>query len=47
MNTIKRTKNKKVKIETIKCPHCGRKFGVDKDYIGIITCPYCGNYIEG
>ncbi len=43
------TKNKKTiqKIENIKCLDCKRKFGIDIEYIGIITCPYCGKYVEG
>jgi transcription initiation factor IIE alpha subunit len=31
----------------LKCPHCKKKFGIDKNYLGVITCPYCGKYIEG
>lgn len=22
------------------------KFGIDRKYIGVITCPYCGKYVE-
>jgi len=31
----------------LKCPHCKKELGIDKNYIGIITCPYCGKYVEG
>ncbi|MEW6609077.1 MAG: hypothetical protein AB1414_16810, partial [bacterium] len=31
----------------LKCPHCRREFGIDREYIGIVTCPYCGKYVEG
>jgi len=31
----------------LKCPHCSKEFGIDKEYIGIVTCPYCGEYVEG
>jgi ribosomal protein S27E len=31
----------------LKCPHCKNEFGIDKNYIGVITCPYCGKYVEG
>jgi len=29
------------------CQDCEKAFGIDKEYIGIVTCPYCGKYIEG
>lgn len=48
MSTLKRKQKKKeLKIEGIKCLICKLKFGIDGDYIGIITCPYCGSYVEG
>ena len=31
----------------LKCPHCNKAFGIDRKYIGIVTCPYCGEYVEG
>ena len=31
----------------LKCPHCNKEFSIEKGYIGIITCPYCGEYVEG
>ncbi|PKM92909.1 MAG: hypothetical protein CVU80_00935 [Elusimicrobia bacterium HGW-Elusimicrobia-4] len=31
----------------LKCPHCKEKFGIEIDYMGVITCPYCGGYVEG
>ncbi len=50
MKTKKQTKNKKeVEVAIISClnKECKGKFGVDVDYIGIVTCPYCGEYVEG
>jgi hypothetical protein len=29
------------------CPNCSLEFGIIQDYIGVITCPYCGEYVEG
>lgn len=42
-------KNKKEisKMEDIKYKKCKLKFGIDIGYIGIVTCPYCGEYVEG
>ena len=31
----------------LNCPHCERAFGIDKEYMGVVICPYCGKYIEG
>ena len=31
----------------LKCPHCGKNFGIDREYMGVVTCPYCGEYVEG
>ena len=31
----------------LKCPSCKKQFGIDKEYIGVVTCPYCGEYVEG
>ena len=31
----------------LKCSHCNKEFGIDREHIGIITCPYCGKYVEG
>jgi transcription initiation factor IIE alpha subunit len=31
----------------LKCPKCKFNFGVERLFIGVITCPYCGEYIEG
>jgi len=33
-----------IKISCLKCLKC---FGVERRYMGIITCPYCGEYVEG
>ena len=29
------------------CKKCKKIFGLDSDYIGVVTCPYCGVYVEG
>lgn len=34
-------------ISEIICHNCEIPFSIDKDYIGIVTCPYCGEYVEG
>ncbi|GEM_PF-6015196 len=31
----------------LKCPHCDYDFGIEREYMGVITCPYCGEYVEG
>ena len=31
----------------LKCSHCGKDFGIDREYMGVVTCPYCGVYVEG
>lgn len=31
----------------LECRHCKKAFGINKEYIGIVTCPYCGKYVEG
>ncbi len=31
----------------LKCQKCKFNFGVERLFIGVITCPYCGEYIEG
>ncbi len=34
-------------IVDIVCEKCKLTFGVDSKYLGVITCPYCGEYVEG
>jgi hypothetical protein len=29
------------------CPHCEMKFGINIEYVGVVTCPYGGKYVEG
>ena len=24
-----------------------KEFGIDRESMGVITCPYCGKYVEG
>ena len=31
----------------LKCPHCNYEFGIEREYIGVITCPYCGKCVGG
>ena len=46
-------KKKKIKIkkeekfDSISCKKCEDEFGLNKEYIGVVTCPYCGEYVEG
>ena len=34
----------KIKIPKDKC---NKEFGIDREYMGVVTCPYCGEYVEG
>ncbi|GAB1370914.1 hypothetical protein MASR1M45_09760 [Candidatus Kapaibacterium sp.] len=36
-----------VNLAEIKCESCELIFGIIDSYIGIITCPYCNEYVEG
>ena len=52
LNQTKDLQNLKAKdyrraICVVSCPHCKLRFGVERFYMGIITCPYCGDYVEG
>ena len=38
---------KATEIVKIVCNECKKNFGMDKEYIGIINCPYCQAYVEG
>lgn len=29
------------------CESCKHRFKVKKEFKGIITCPYCGDYVDG
>ncbi|MCX7001623.1 MAG: hypothetical protein NT106_15230 [Candidatus Sumerlaeota bacterium] len=29
------------------CPECNNEFAILRDFVGVITCPYCGEYVEG
>lgn len=29
------------------CPSCSELFYTNDEYVGVITCPYCGTYVEG
>ncbi len=31
----------------LKCPKCKEIFGVAGDFWGVVTCPYCSEYVEG
>ena len=31
----------------LKCPKCKEIFGVAGDFCGVVTCPYCSEYVEG
>lgn len=47
MVSKKQIKKEVLETENVKCQKCNQKFGVDINYLGIITCPYCGGYVEG
>jgi transcription initiation factor IIE alpha subunit len=32
---------------TLKCKKCKTHFGIESECICVITCPYCGEYVEG
>lgn len=36
-----------VKLVKLKCKACKYVFGIDEQYMGVITCPYCAEYVEG
>jgi len=31
----------------LSCNNCKRGFKIDRNYEGVVTCPYCGNLVEG
>ena len=39
-------REKEVKAR-LKCKKCKKEFKIENDYMGIVTCPYCSEYIEG
>lgn len=47
MKAKQKGKTEEGKIVSIVCRKCKRNFGVNSEYIGVITCPYCGEYVEG
>jgi PHP family Zn ribbon phosphoesterase len=34
-------------MSRLRCLRCRKSFGIENDYMGVITCPYCGEHIEG
>jgi len=40
-------KSKNNPLARVRCYECDHDFGLELDYMGIITCPYCGKYVEG
>lgn len=32
---------------TVSCNKCNKPFMILRDYSGVVTCPYCGEYVEG
>lgn len=30
----------------LECPKCKRKFLIELEYVGTVTCPYCGELVE-
>ncbi len=52
----KKEKKAKVKIKErperlafakLNCVKCKNKFKIEWEYVGVITCPYCSEYVEG
>lgn len=39
-------REKEVKAR-LKCKKCKKEFKIENDYMGVVTCPYCSEYIEG
>ncbi len=33
--------------DKLECGGCGTTFGIEFEYMGVITCPYCSEYVEG
>lgn len=33
--------------DKLKCKSCDTFFGIELEYMGVITCPYCSEYVEG
>lgn len=46
-NKTKLNSNKKGNLASVKCKKCRKEFAINKNFIGVITCPYCGNHVEG
>lgn len=36
-----------VELIPIVCPGCNKMFGIDRQIGGVVTCPYCSNFVEG
>jgi DNA-directed RNA polymerase subunit RPC12/RpoP len=34
-----------ITFKTVVCLHCKRTFKFDKEYGGLLTCPYCGKEV--
>jgi|GEM_PF-2250683 len=30
----------------MRCVKCKMRFGLDREYVGVVTCPYCGELVE-
>lgn len=41
------TDNQSINFANINCNSCQLVFGIIESYMGVITCPYCGEYVEG
>jgi len=35
-----------IKFYILYCNECDEEFAVDKEFLGIVTCPYCGGEVE-
>lgn len=34
-------------LTTLSCKSCKHSFKVESNYSGIVTCPYCSDYVDG
>jgi len=44
---LERLENREEVKTRLKCEKCKKEFKIEIGYMGVITCPYCSEYIEG
>lgn len=47
MELYQRRQKQQIELVPIICPGCGKTFGIDRQIEGVVTCPYCSNFVEG